>query len=212
MKTAVQEKLAYNGGADFIWEHSLLQGSDLGAGTLRLVRVSRWGAFVEEERDSDVGRAGMEAMQWVKARHSRCWEASVGGVGVLDRWAVGQGATAVVNRGRGLWCVCVCTRTHIYMLYTYILYIFAVVQLLSCVWLFVTPWVVTAARQAPLSFTVSWSLLKFMSIESMIPSNHLILCHPLLLPFPASGSFSMRQLFASNGQSIGQYVHIIYTL
>jgi len=42
-----------------------------------------------------------------------------------------------------------------------------------------TPW--TAARQASLSFTISWSLLKLMSIESMMPSNHLILCHPLLL-------------------------------
>ena len=46
--------------------------------------------------------------------------------------------------------------------------------------LFVTPW--TAARQASLSITNSWSLLKFMSIESVMPSNHLILCYPLLLP------------------------------
>ena len=55
----------------------------------------------------------------------------------------------------------------------------AVVQSLSHVWLFVTPW--TAACQASLSFTISWSLLKFMSIESVTPSNHLILCHSLLL-------------------------------
>ena len=54
-----------------------------------------------------------------------------------------------------------------------------VVQSLSRVWFFVTPW--TAAHQVPLSFTVSWSLLKFMSTESVMPSNHLILCHPLLL-------------------------------
>ena len=55
-----------------------------------------------------------------------------------------------------------------------------VVQLLSHVLLFVTPW--TAARQASLSFTISWSLLKLMS-NSVMPSNHLILCHPhLLLP------------------------------
>ena len=53
------------------------------------------------------------------------------------------------------------------------------VQSLSRVLLFVTPW--TAARQASLSITNSWSLLKLMSIESMMPSNHLILCHPLLL-------------------------------
>ena len=60
-----------------------------------------------------------------------------------------------------------------------------VVQSLSHVRLFVTPW--TAARQASLSITNSWSLLKLMSIESMMPSNHLILCCPLLLPsiFPS---------------------------
>ena len=50
-----------------------------------------------------------------------------------------------------------------------------VVESLSCVWLFATPW--TAARQTPLSFTISLSLLKVMSIESVMPFNHLILCH-----------------------------------
>ena len=62
----------------------------------------------------------------------------------------------------------------------------AVVQSLSCVRLFETPW--TAAHQASRSFTISWSLLKLMSIELMMPSNHLILCCPLcLLPslFPS---------------------------
>ena len=54
------------------------------------------------------------------------------------------------------------------------------VQLLSCVRLFVTPW--TAACQASLSITNSWSLPKLMSIELVMPSNHLILCHPLFLP------------------------------
>ena len=54
------------------------------------------------------------------------------------------------------------------------------VQLLSRVRLFATPW--TAARQASLSITSSWSLLKLMSIELVMPSNHLILCCPLLLP------------------------------
>ena len=69
--------------------------------------------------------------------------------------------------------------------------------------LFVTPW--TAARQASLFFTISWSLLKLMSIESTMPSNQLILCHPLLLLpsiFPASESFPMSQLITSGGQSI----------
>ena len=69
----------------------------------------------------------------------------------------------------------------------------AVVQLLSCVWLSVTPW--TAARQASLSFTISQSLLKLMFIESVVLSNHLILCYPhplLLLPsiFPRIRVFS----------------------
>ena len=54
------------------------------------------------------------------------------------------------------------------------------VQSLSHVWLFVTPW--TAACQASLSITNSWSLLKRMSLELMMPSNPLILCHSLLLP------------------------------
>ena len=60
------------------------------------------------------------------------------------------------------------------------------VQSLSHVRLFVAPW--TAPRQASLSITNSWSLLKLMSIESVMPSNHLILCHPLQ-SFPALGSF-----------------------
>ena len=65
------------------------------------------------------------------------------------------------------------------------------VQSLSRVQLFATPW--TAARQASLSITNSWSLLKLTSIESVMPSNHLILCHPLLLPpsiFPSIRVFS----------------------
>ena len=52
-------------------------------------------------------------------------------------------------------------------------------QLLSCVWLFATPWI--TARQASLSITNSWNSLRLMSIESVMPSNHLILCCPLLL-------------------------------
>ena len=53
------------------------------------------------------------------------------------------------------------------------------IQSLSHVWFFGTPW--APAHQASLSFTISWSLLKLMSTESMMPSNHLILCHSLLL-------------------------------
>ena len=79
-----------------------------------------------------------------------------------------------------------------------------VVQLLSRVWLLVTPR--TAAHQASLSFTVSQSLLKLMSIESVMPSNHLTLCHPLLLLpsiFPSIRVFSNECTFASGGQRIG---------
>ena len=63
---------------------------------------------------------------------------------------------------------------------------FSSVQLLSRVWLFTTPWI--AARQASLSITNSRSSLKLMSTESVMPSSHLILCHPLLLlpPIPPS--------------------------
>ena len=71
-----------------------------------------------------------------------------------------------------------------------------VIQLLSRVWLFVIPW--TAARQAPLSFTISLSLLKLMSIKSVMPSNHLILCRPLLLlpsVFPRVRIFSNESPF-----------------
>ena len=75
----------------------------------------------------------------------------------------------------------------------YIFYLkaaFSSVQSLSCVWLFATPW--TAARQASLAITNSRSLLKLMSLESVMPSNHLILCCPLLLPsiFPSIRVFS----------------------
>jgi len=72
---------------------------------------------------------------------------------------------------------------------------FAVVGSLGCVWLFSTPW--TAASQASLSFTISQSLLKLTSIESMMPSNHLIPCHPLLPP-----AFSLSQ-----HQSLLQWVN-----
>ena len=77
------------------------------------------------------------------------------------------------------------------------------IHLLSDIRLFATPW--TAALQVSLSFTISWSLLKLMSIELVMPSNHLILVVPLsscFPSFPASGPFLMK-LFASGGQSIG---------
>ena len=77
-----------------------------------------------------------------------------------------------------------------------------VVQSLNHIQLFATTW--TAAHQASLSFIISWSLLKLMSIESVMPSNHFILSRPFscLQSFPASGSFPMSEFFTSGGQSI----------
>ena len=79
-----------------------------------------------------------------------------------------------------------------------------VVQSLSRVQLLATPW--TAAGQASLSFTISWSLLKLMSTESVMPSNHLILCLPFLpLPstFPSIRVFSNESAFLIRWQNIG---------
>ena len=70
-----------------------------------------------------------------------------------------------------------------------------VVQSLSCIQLFATPW--TAACQASLSFIISQSLLKLMSIELVMPSNHFVLCHPLLLLpsiFPSISVFSNKSV------------------
>ena len=80
----------------------------------------------------------------------------------------------------------------------------SLVQSLSRVRLFVTPW--TAARQASLSITSSWRLLRLMSIESVMPSSHLILCHPLLLLpsiFPSIKVFSKESVLHIRCQSIG---------
>ena len=82
--------------------------------------------------------------------------------------------------------------------------LFSSVQSLSRVRLFATPWI--AAHQASLSITNSQSSPRLTSIESVMPSSHLILCRPLLLfrqSLPASESFPMSQLFAWGGQSTG---------
>ena len=71
-----------------------------------------------------------------------------------------------------------------------IINLFVVVQSLSCVRLFVTPW--TAAHQASLSFTISQSLLKLLSIELVMPSNHLIFCVP---PSPALNLYQQQEFF-----------------
>ena len=114
------------------------------------------------------------------------------------------------------------THTHIHTQSNNTLGIFIVrgsssVQSLSHAWLFMTPW--TAACQTSLSFTLFWSLLKLMSIESVMPSNHLILCHPLLLLssiFPSIRVFprshwneSFQWVFESGGQSFGALASVL---
>ena len=106
------------------------------------------------------------------------------------------GSSPLVPSGKPNVCVCV--------------YQFSSVQLLSRARLFATPW--TKAHQASPSFPISRSLLKFMSIESAMPSNHLILCCALLLGpsiFSASESFPMSRLFSSGGQSIGASASVL---
>ena len=85
-----------------------------------------------------------------------------------------------------------------------------VVHSLGCVWLFANPW--TAAHQAPLSFTISWGLLKLMSIDSVMLFKHLTLCHPFSScpqSFPATGSFPMSWLFALSGRNIGASASVL---
>ena len=107
--------------------------------------------------------------------------------GILWWWI--QESTQVIN-------------THIYI-HTYTWIQIVVAQSLSHVWLFETPR--TAACLASLSFTIFWSLLTLVSIESVMPPNYLIFCCPLLLPsiFLSIRVFSNESIFASGGQSIG---------
>ena len=88
--------------------------------------------------------------------------------------------------------------------YKFSLLLFSSVQLLSHVQLYVTPWI--AAHQASLFITNSWSLLKLMSIESVMPSNYLILCSHLLLPpsiFPSIRVFSSKSVLRIRWPNIG---------
>ena len=99
----------------------------------------------------------------------------------------------------------ICERMGI-IIYSYLInnFRFRSVQSLSHIWLFVIPWI--AACQASLTITDSRSSLRHMSIESVMPSSHFIICRPLLLlppTIPGSESFPMSQLFAWGGQSTG---------
>ena len=102
--------------------------------------------------------------------------------------AAGQASLSITNSGSSPGKVCCCKSLQ---QFCNSFQKFVVVQSLSHVGLFVIPWI--AGFQASLSFTFSQSLLRLMSIESMMPSNHLILCFPLLLlpsVFPSIGVFS----------------------
>ena len=134
---------------------------------------------MQETQETQVGSLGQEdPLEECMATHSSlekhmdrgAWEATVHGVAKSWTWLK--------------WL-----STHIHTLSQLLLVRWALVssvQSLSSVWLFVTPWI--AARQASLSITNSQSLLKLMRIESVMPSSHLILCHPLFLlpPIPPS--------------------------
>ena len=112
-------------------------------------------------------------------------------------WRWGKGSLELNNI-----LTCTCMNLHIY-------FGAVVVQFTSKVLLFATPW--TAAHQATLSSTISQSFFKFMSIESLMLSNHFILFSPLLLLSSVctkSGSFLKSQLFQSGGQNIAEEISL----
>ena len=99
---------------------------------------------------------------------------------------------------------CVTWRSSVWIFLFQRVYVQVVVRLLTHVQLFATQQ--TAVHQPPLSYIISWSLHRFMSIELGMPSNHLILCCPFSYcpqSFPASESFPVSQFFTSGGQRIG---------
>ena len=99
---------------------------------------------------------------------------------------------------------CWCLKEDIFFIFTLKIHHVWFSSVTQSHWTLSSQW--TAARQALMSITNSQSLLKFVSIPSVMPSKHLILCRPLLLPpsiFPSIRVFPMSQFFASGGQSIG---------
>ena len=130
-------------------------------------------------------------MSWssklIRTQESGCWNLKEGVIGSSNFIAKGKKNLDLWLASEVAWQTC---RTEPSEIWCY-LQIVVVVQMLSCVWFFATSW--TVAHQASLYFTISWSLLQFMFIESVMLSNHLILCRPLLhLPstFPIIRVFS----------------------
>ena len=117
-----------------------------------------------------------------------------GGLPCTGWHRVGHNWSDLAATAHYLWCCCIfhtVSGKSFPHVHTFPILLFNSVQLLSHVWFFVTRW--TAARQASLSITNSRSLLKLMSVESVMPSNHLIFCRPLLLLpsiFPSIRVFS----------------------
>ena len=138
--------------------------------------------------------------QWVSSSHQVAK--------VLDQGKIVQVQNSTrpgQNSTKRIWpCI---AKPHIFLLFKSLFcynHKFIAIQSLIQVQLFATAW--TAACQASPSFTISWSLLKLMSIKSMVLSNHLFLCCAFSScpqSFPAAGSFLMSQFFTSGGQSIG---------
>ena len=149
------------------------------------------------------------------------WDHIPWGGGVLKKWSLPslpweepEGFTLADEAATGSFCFCGLLKMgNRGSCYTWLRNIlkFVVIESPSCIWLFETPW--TAAHQASLSLTVSQSLPKFMSIES-------VMCHPtisssvtlfsfFLQSFPPSGSFPVSRLSASGGQSIGASASVL---
>ena len=96
----------------------------------------------------------------------------------------------------------ICVYIYIYYIYTYV----SVIQSLSCIWLYATSW--TASHQASLSLTISQSLFKLVSIESVMPSNHPILCSPLLLLPSIFPSIRVFSWWVSSLNQVGKVLEI----
>ena len=141
-----------------------------------------------QQRTSRLGETSPTQWTWVWANSRRQWR--TGKCGELQCVGITKSWTQLTD-----WTISFLCKIRIIEACNILNIKFSSVQLLSHVWPFATLW--TAACQASLSFTISWSLVKLKSIKSVMSSSYLVLFHPLLLLpsiFPASGSFQMSVL------------------